>query len=443
MRLGDTIVARASAAGSGRRAVVRVSGPGTSAVLGALGVDDPGARWAGAVRLRVAAAGGSASLPTLMLRFVAPRSYTGEDAAEFVLPNNATLVDRVMGAMLGVEGVRAAVGGEFSARAFLGGRLSLVEADAVAALVAAATTYEVEAAQRVMSGEAGARFGAWAQEVASLLALVEAGIDFAEEEDVVAISAGALSARLARLTREMRSWLGEARSGLVLDGLPLVVLAGRPNAGKSSLFNALLGSRRMVASSVAGSTRDVVMEEVVVDEAMHRRVMLADLPGLDADARDEAGRASQEAARRALDRADLVLWCDERGEFADVPGGEHVVRVRTKADGHVGSGDIAVCSVDGWHVEHVRRLIAARALASRSGVMSGLIPRHRGSVACGVEALEAALGLVRDQPCAGLMRAEEVASWLRRGLDEVGEVSGRITPDDVLGRIFATFCIGK
>ena len=205
MSIGETIVARASAPGLGRRAVVRVSGARTGAVLAALGVEDPGRRGAFCARASVLSGG---DLPVLVVRFVGPGSYTGEDAAELLVPGNAHLVEMLLDRACGVEGVRRAGPGEFSARAYLAGKLTLAQAEGVAAKIAAEGASGLAAADRVLSGRAGAEHRAWAEKLAGLLALVEAGIDFSDQEDVVASGRGR---RLGFWMRRLRRWRGRRR----------------------------------------------------------------------------------------------------------------------------------------------------------------------------------------------------------------------------------------
>ncbi|MBX3321800.1 MAG: 50S ribosome-binding GTPase [Phycisphaeraceae bacterium] len=441
MFTGDTIVARASAAGIGRRAIVRLAGPATPVALRAIGIDDPGRRGAWRVRARCDAL---PDLPMLLVRYVAPASYTGEEAAELVLVNSDTLIERLMTVLSTVQGVRHAEPGEFTARAYLAGRLTLAQAEGVAAKVAAQTSEHVAAAERVLSGRAGEEYRLWADEIASLLALVESGIDFAEEEDVVAIGAGALRERLEALAGTIEVATGSVAPEPWNGPEPLVVIVGKPNAGKSSLFNALLGHTRVVASPISGTTRDVIVERWVLD-AQHA-VLLADLPGLDLDACDDLSLAAQAGARRAIEHADLLIACDPEGAFDWIdPTWPERVRVRTKVDSHVifSPEILSVCSLDGWHLERLTHKIALCAHGSVRAADSTLIPRHREVARRAHSSLLAAAGVLQDQPEHGLTNADLVASSLRRALDLIGELAGRITPDDVIGRIFAQFCIGK
>ncbi len=461
MIVGDTIVAVASAPGQSRAALIRVSGPGARGLASELapGQADRGCRLA---RL----GGGSLPalpVPVLVLGFPAPASYTGEDVVELELPGNPPLVERVLAWLCSREAFRIAQPGEFSARAYLAGKMTLAQAEGVAATIAAASAEQLAAARGLTSGSEGRACLALGEECAAMLALVEAGIDFTDQEGVVPIAPGDLARRVARLRETIRGRLGAAEGSEVPGTLPRVALVGRPNAGKSTLFNALLGRARALASARAGTTRDVLEEELDLarDAPGAGRIVLMDLPGLDASPSAGADAGAQAAARAALARADALVWCDPSGRFegdgaaalsADggrIPGAPAtpVVRVRTRADQPVpGSPQgLGVCALDGWNLGALRRAIAdatCRAGAPAGATLATLLPRHRLALSRARAALGEALALL--DPGAGCLDAPEaVASWLREALDALGELAGRISPDEILGRVFSTFCVGK
>lgn len=441
MPVGDTIVARASAPGQARRAIIRISGPATASVLATLGIDRPLVRSAAVIRAHL----DTGELPLLLLSFRSPSSYTGEDAAELIVPNNRTLVDSMIECMCSVPEVRRAEPGEFTARAYLAGRLTLAEAEGVAAKISAESARQLEAADRVLSGQVGTLYAAWTDRLASTLALVEAGIDFVDQEDVIPIAAAELARTLEELSAELHAALGTSYAGAGTGDRALVVLVGPPNAGKSTLFNALLGRTRAVASAQAGTTRDAIIEPLDLSDAGGVEVDLADLPGLDANATGAIDRAAQMRAHDVISRADVLIACDPAGRFEHVPTGAPVIRVRTKADRHLstpGPG-VCVCALDGWHIPALRRVIAEQCATIRRDDDSSLIPRHRAVVAGALDEINQALSLARTQTGAALSESELIAGRLRAALDLLGQLSGQVSTDDVIGRIFATFCIGK
>lgn len=465
MRAGDTIVAIASGQGASARAIVRVSGPSTTGALGTILSPDPSRMpaCARAVRLTLApfdAGASPVSLPALLILWRSPRSYTREDCAELLVPGNPSLVERVVAALCAHEGVRPAEPGEFTARAYLHGGMSLDRAEGVAALIAAGGESARRAAERLLSGETGAAMRAWRDEVASLLALVEAGIDFTDQEDVIAIAPGALSARLSALGAQIEQAAGARASRESRTGRARVALVGPPNAGKSTLFNALLGRRRAVVSERPGSTRDAIVEPLQAGAPglPESSVDLVDLAGLDEalSRRSPVDALSRRAAMDEIARADAIVLCDPLGRFERAewfpPGidlaSRPTLRVRTKADQPVApgaasdAGALAVCAIDGHNLGALRAAIVDAAHARADDGSSGLIPRHRLAAHDALDALVEALGLV-DPAAKALRDAELIADALRRALDSLGDAVGDITPDEVLGRIFSSFCVGK
>jgi tRNA modification GTPase len=472
MRAGDTIVAVASPPGRGARAIVRVSGVGARGLAAAvLRSESAGKSGAFAAVLML---GPGFEVPALVCEFLGPRSYTGEDSFEVQVPGNPALVERVLGALTSIPGVRLANPGEFTARAYLNGKLTLDQAEGVAATVAATNEEQLVAARSLLEGRAGAEYRRWAEELTTLLALVESGIDFTDQEDVVPIAPALLMARIEALRREIGAQLGHAGGREAAGALARVALVGRPNAGKSTLFNVLLGRKRAVTSPVSGTTRDVLAEELDLgrDVPGASAVLLEDLAGLEPEplpegrvlegsssqrprrAADPAGvsessRQAQIAANRAAAEADVLVWCDPTGRFDgnDLPLGPSkasVIRVRTFGDQPRGAGareDLAVCALDGWHLAALRRALAGAALTSRAAGVAALLPRHRRAMG---EAA-ASLGDAAESVGAGarLANPELTANGLRAALDSLGELVGQISPDEVLGRVFATFCVGK
>ncbi len=461
----DTIAAIASPPGRSLRAVIRVSGPDVADLMNGLCGVGPGEFRRGARMARISMTR-ALSLPALALLFEAEGSYTGEPSAELLIPGNPALAERVLGRLLEREGVRLAAPGEFTARAFLNGRLTIEQAEGVALTIAARSEEELSAAGRLLEGRTGAAYRAMGEEAAQCLALVEAGVDFTDQEDVVPIAPAALGERLARMRGQVEAMLGSARGRSVVSGRPVAALAGAPNAGKSTLFNALLGRRRAVVSEVAGTTRDAIEaplnltgeggaagEELVAT--------LVDLAGLDEalPRRSRADAESQVAARRAIERADVVILCDPEGRFAApewLAGDAVVLRVRTKADlpgagagpgaadAAEGGAALAVCAIDGFNLGALKRAIADAAVSAREGGELTLLPRHRQALAGAERFVGEAMELIgASRSARALANPELVADRLRAALDALAPIAGRVPPDDVIGRIFASFCVGK
>ncbi|QOI99794.1 MAG: 50S ribosome-binding GTPase [Phycisphaeraceae bacterium] len=447
MIVGDTIAAVASPRGRAARAVVRLSGPGTSAVL-----DErvgPGARAGRGIRPARWRLSGGVVLPVLVISYHAPRSYTGQDAAEILCPGNPVLARRLLDDVLAFPGVRSAGPGEFTARAYFAGKLTLEQAEGVAALIAAEDEAQAHAARELLEGSAGARYRAWTSELADLAALVEAGIDFTDQEDVRPIAPAALVSRLASMGSAMRDAGADVRPVEAPSAVARVVLIGPPNAGKSTLFNALLGRTRAVASPRAGTTRDALAEPLDLGADMPGAgvVELIDLPGLDGTPGvDDLDRAARERAKAIAGVADVWIQCDPSGRFeaSGVPPSVRpipVIRVRTKADLPTadGHGGLGVCALDGWNLGPVRRAIADAAFSAGTSPRAAVAPRHARALASALRAVTDA-GTLAGRP---EWAPETVSAVLRDALDALEELGGRVTPDDVLGRVFSVFCVGK
>lgn len=476
MRLGDTIIASATGHAWTERAIIRISGPTARATAASLctGTFDPNSASRGAYHTTLATLPNAKGWPAEVLIFNSPASYTGEDVVELIVPGSPILTEAIINAALKQEGTRIASPGEFTARAYLNGKISATQAEGVRALIESSDATNHAAAQRLLSGETGSRFRATADEIASILALVEAGIDFTDQEDVVAITPQDLLNRTSNLLTQVQSWLGSQTGEPIDDGEPRITIIGKPNAGKSTLFNAILKQSRALVSNTPGTTRDAIEEPVIITAAgiVHadnapentagRRCILTDLAGLDAALASSAGsaeQAGQAKARSATQSASVCIACDPQGrfEFLDTLATNAVIiRVQTKADlpqpSQANPTTTSICALDGWGLSVLQRLIAdavEEASPSRSSADAGMgaaIARHRSSLTRAAEALADAAAIAQttiELNHHNLLDAELAASALRLALDAIGEVIGSVTPDDVIGRIYATFCVGK
>jgi len=434
VRLGDTIVAIASAPGRSARGLVRLSGPDAGGIVkGVLGAaSDP--RRLSAGRLDLA----GRSIACLAWWAPGPGTYTGEDSAELLLPGNPALLRRVTTALARRADVRLASAGEFTARAFLHGRISLDDAEAVAQTIAARNEAELEAARRIGRGASGEDVRAALEDLTDTLADVEAGIDFSDQDGVDTVTPGAVAQRVHAIIGRIDG-LGGGPAREPERDEPMVALVGRPNSGKSTLFNALLGQERAVTSRIAGSTRDALVEPLDLSGCTPGgpRVDLVDLAGLTEEST---------SMREVIAQADVLVWCDPSAAFRPIglPEAAAIVRVRTMADRPSGAptdpGPLAVCALDGFNLRALR-LAVAQAAASRGPRLALVTPRRQEALDRARTALERAQRACRTP--SARRDLELVAADLRLALDALGELAGRVSPDDVIGRIFATFCIGK
>ena len=444
MDTASTIVAVASPPGHAARGIVRASGREACAHVAAA-IDpacaersDVVARRRGVHAVRLA----DPAIPALVLVMPGPTSATGEDCVEVHAVGNPLVLERIAAGIVarGAGGTRRAAGGEFSARAVMNGRIAIADAERVARSIAAETDGELRAARELGAGAAERATADDADEVAQVLALVEAGIDFTDQEDVVAIGRADLERRLLAVSARIRTRCAAAAGDERGRRAPRVVLVGPPNAGKSSLFNALAGTARTVESDVRGTTRDAVELAVTLPDGTE--VLLVDAPGLD-EAAEAIDLHAQRRATDAIARADLVLACapDENGARLRFP--VRAIDVRTKGDiapaigAHRARADAIVTSArTSEGIDALRRVIAdaVATTSPRAASVASLGSARAALLAEAADAIDAAVAVHAP---------ELVAANLRTALDRLGEVSGAIPPDDVLGRLFAGFCIGK
>jgi len=449
----DTIVALATAPGFGAIALVRLSGNDALGIAAEL-TGDPGiatAAWAERTsHLRTLSRPGSGEIldRALVTWYRAPASYTGEDMVEISTHGGHSIPGNVVAACIAL-GARAARPGEFTERAYLNGKLDLTQAEAVADLVAARSEKGRTVALHQLERGLGARIAALRDDVVGLAALLVQHIDFPEEDDAPT-PLDAIAERAAGVARDMGVILATAPSGELLREGAVTVLAGRPNSGKSSLFNALVGQERAIVTDVPGTTRDAIEAVVEVDGFPFR---LVDTAGL----RGDAGTVEQlgiEVARRYLAGADVVLHCREAGRAAGereqeflAALGSPVIVVRTKWDlAEAGKaprdGEVAVSVESGEGLAELRDRL-------RALVFQGIV-ENRDEVPVVTNRRQAELLRVARaevEAFAEALSAEippEVASaHLKSAESALEEILGVIAPDDVLDRVFSDFCIGK
>lgn len=433
----DTIFALATPPGRGAIAILRLSGSGTDAALTALG--------AGGLKPRVASLRdltheGRPIDQALILRFPAPHSYTGEDCAELHLHGGRAVVEAA-GEALASLGLRSADPGEFTRRAFENGRMDLAQAEAVADLIDAETRAQARQALGQLDGALSQTYAGFRRDLLTALALVEAEIDFPDEEvpDNLARSAGPV---LDRLIADLKAALADARRGERVRAGYRIVLIGETNAGKSSLFNALVAREAAIVTPIAGTTRDVLDADLIIGGYA---VTLSDTAGL----RDSDDPIEAEGVRRARARAeaaDLRLWIRGPG---DPPGGAAAfarpgdLLVLAKSDLGVadavdGFEALSVSAANGEGLTALHDWIAVRLARDLSGAdfPAGTRERHRRRLSEALAAAEAGRAALDIAP-------EMAGDDLRRAADALARVTGAIGVEDILGEVFSTFCIGK
>ena len=433
----DTIFALATPPGRGAIAILRLSGPDTDAALLSLGARGLKPRTAS---LRALAHDGRAIDRALVLRFPAPNSYTGEDCAELHLHGGRAVVEGATLALVDL-GLRPAEPGEFTRRAFENGRMDLAQAEAVADLIDAETTAQASQALGQLEGALSQTYAGFRRDLLTALTLIEAEIDFPDEEvpDNLARSAGPL---LDRLIADLKAALADAQRGERVRAGYRIVLIGETNAGKSSLFNALVAREAAIVTPIAGTTRDVLDADLIIGGYA---VTLSDTAGL----RDSTDPVEVEGVRRARARAgaaDLRLWVrgpdDAEGDAAGfVRSGD--LLVLTKADlgtapAVPGFETLALSTVTGKGLGDLLRWISARLSRDLAGTDFPAVTRerHRRRLVEALVAVEAGRAALEASP-------EMSGDDLRRAAEALSRVTGAIGVEDILGEVFSTFCIGK
>ncbi|RDZ26555.1 tRNA uridine-5-carboxymethylaminomethyl(34) synthesis GTPase MnmE [Lysobacter silvisoli] len=443
----DTIAAIATAPGAGGVGIVRLSGPRAREIGEGIAARRLQARRAHHVRF--VDGDGAAIDDGIALYFAAPASYTGEDVVELQAHGSPAVLQALV-ERCGALGARRARPGEFSERAFLEGRLDLAQAEAVADLIAAADARAARAARRALDGEFSRRVDALADDLLAVRVHVEAAIDFADEP-LDTLGGAALRQRFDALSLALDALLAATERGRRLrDGLHAVIV-GPPNAGKSSLLNALAGSDRAIVTDIAGTTRDLLHETIRADGV---ELTLVDTAGL-RDGGDAIEREGMRRAREELARADLAivvldardpdggraavadaiaavpqrLWLHNKADLLDAPAAVADGEDRLTLSARTGQG------LDALHAR-LRALAQGEAGDAAEGAFTARA-RH-------VDALRRAQAELADARVQiGREALDLAAESLRQGHDALGEITGRVRADDLLGHIFSSFCIGK
>lgn len=426
----DTIFALASARGKAGVAVIRLSGPSAWAAVGALTDRLPPPRQAALRRL---SCGGDYLDQGLVLLFEQGASFTGEATAELHVHGATATVTAVLRALAGMDGLRLADPGEFTRRALENGTLDLAQVEGLADLIDAETEAQRRQALRVLSGAIGRRAEGWRRDLIRAAALIEATIDFADEDVPVDVTPE-VSALLERVLEDLNAeQAGIGAAERIRDGFE-VAIVGRPNAGKSTLLNALAGREAAITSDIAGTTRDVI--EVRMDIG-GLAVTLLDTAGL----RDSADKIESIGIDRALTRAkqaDLRIFLLDEEDVPLLEPEPDDVLVRGKADLGPREG-LSVSGVTGEGLDDLVALIAEKLGQRASGAGTLTRERHRRAIALAIGALESAQTEVE----AGERRAEVAAEHVRSAVRALDSLVGRIGVEDLLDEIFASFCIGK
>lgn len=425
----DTIAALSSGQPPAAVAIIRTSGPAAFATAEALAGPLPPPRQAALRSLRDPRTGNLLD-QALILRFAGPSSATGEDIVEYQCHGGRAVVSAILDTLLALPGMRAAEPGEFTRRAFANGRIDLTEAEGLADLLEAETQRQRRSA--LLRAEGGMRrlVEDWRERIVLLSARAEAAIDYVDDEDETGADVGALAGEATRLAAGLGDWLDRPRVEPLKQGIRIVV-AGPPNAGKSSLVNTLSESERAIVTDIAGTTRDVIEVPLAISGVPF---VLVDTAGL-RDGRNVVERIGIERAESEIDRADILLWL---GEASEAPTHPLLILIHPRADlpGRevVPDNALAISSVTGAGIETLFALLVERGVT--------LLPAEDQLAANQRQAAEIA------SACVALQQAQTgdlviLADALRRAREAMDRITGHGGVDDMLDALFGRFCLGK
>ena len=421
---------------------MRVSGPLSRSVALNLAGSVPKPRQA---TLRNIRAGKDGQLLDrgMVLFFEAPHSATGEDVLEFHVHGGPAVVDGLLRALTGIEGLVLARPGEFTRRAFENGVLDLVEVEGLGDLLAAETESQRRVAMRQFSGEASAHYKTWRDQLLNALAYIEASIDFTDEAGVAEAALANIVPILKQLTNELSEALEASRQASAVRRGLRIVLAGAPNVGKSSLLNALAGRDAAIVSPIAGTTRDVIQAPLVVEGVP---VLLADTAGLRSSATDPIEEMGMSRTRVEIADADVLIWVAVAGEAVEQqPVRTPDIVVWNKSDLHA---EESIQPRNDWEVassaktgagmaelrERLSQLVKRKTDTQPNAVMVRL--RHQ-------QAVEQSIRLLNDALKKDSSQLELMAEDVRKAAHSLAGITGRVDVEELLGQIFSEFCIGK
>lgn len=436
MLTGDTIAAISSAVGPAARMIVRASGPGSRDIHRQL---TGSAQFIAARAESTMLTFNDLSFPAWVYTFASPASVTGEDVVELHIPGNPLLARMLLEEVIRL-GARQAEAGEFTARAYFNGRIDLTEAEGVAATIAAQSERELSAARQLLAGELARRLAPVLELVAETLALIEVGIDFVEE-DVTFLSDSQIASRLDSAIGLLNELVASSARLDRLTHEPRIVLTGRPNAGKSTLLNLLSGQDRAVVSPQAGTTRDAIWSHVRLRRGI---VRLIDVAGIEVPANaDPIEHQMQSRATQTIEEADFILLlhdaADPQAPLKLPRTPDLTLITRTDVAAPTANSDLTISARTGQNIDLLRQKLDELAFGKESqiGASLALNSRHLSEIGQSITSLTRARQSVSH---AGL---EVIALDLREALDSLGRILGSVSPDDLLGRVFSLFCIGK
>lgn len=423
----DTIFALSSGSPPAGIAVVRVSGPSAGAALEILAGNLPPARRA--VARFLSDDEGNVLDHAMVVFLPGPNNATGEDTAELHLHGGRAVIAAVEAALAKIDGLRRAEPGEFTRRAFTNGRLDLAESEGLADLLESETELQRRSAMAMLGGSLSREVEAWRDRVLLLSAEVEAVLDFSDEEDAADLPS-AFGESLVAVRSEIIAWLGRPRAKMLKEGFR-VVLAGPPNAGKSTLFNALLEDEAAITAPTAGTTRDVLQRSCAMAGIPFTFV---DTAGLRDGSDDAVELVGIERARGALDAADLVLWLGPEGEG---PTGAWEIDAKADVDSALGKAapDMRISAKTGQGLDELRTLLIDHANLALPMPGQAALSERQHQILSG-----ASENLTAIEPSTDLLLIGENLRLARVAFDRL---IGRSSTEDMLDNLFSRFCIGK